>query len=166
MAARVIVVLGLALLTSCAKAPAPPPPAASAPAAPAAAQPIVSASSSYEVKEKCARDARDWYKHTWEDARTPAGTQALSSYTNHYNARLGQCFILVDGWTISKDKKPGKAVSREQKTLTDVLENRDVAVFDLLSDGQDKQLAQCNVNGTPCSSRDGWDALTRQYMEE
>jgi hypothetical protein len=135
MAACVIVVLGLALLTSCAKAPAPPRPAASAPAA----QPLVSASASYEVKEKCARDARDWYKHAWEDARTPAGTQALSSYTNHYNARLGQCWVLVDGWTISKDKKPGgKAVSREQMTLTDVLENRDAAVFDLLSDGHDK----------------------------
>jgi len=167
MAARVIVVLGLALLTSCAKARSPaPPPAPAASATPAVTQAPVSTRASYELQEKCARDARDWYKHAWEDVPKAPDMEVFSNYTNHYSARRGQCFIVVSSTTVTHSKKTGKPTSTDMGTLTDVLENRDLAAFDSVSSDEGTRVTQCKVAEILCGSRDEWNSLTKRYTEE
>jgi hypothetical protein len=150
---------GLILLASCAKAPAPtsPPPPAPPPA------PDIR-KATYELQEKCARDARDWYKHWWEDVPNAVGTQSVSKYTNHYSAKLGRCFIVVDSTTFNRDKKSGKTSALQSSTLTDVLENRDIGTADWF--GANDTFNQCQVNGAACNSPAEWHALAKPYMED
>jgi hypothetical protein len=57
---------------------------------------------SHELHEKCARDAREWYKHAWKEG--PAEPGLVSNYTNHYSAKLRGCFIVVNATFLYSDK--------------------------------------------------------------
>jgi hypothetical protein len=141
------------LVSSCDRQPVSPP--ASTPA-PAPAPVRDTRVATYELQEKCAKDASAWYKHWWEDGPAIAGL--TSNYTNHYNAKLGQCFLIVSSAIY------GKKGTTESKTLIDVLENRDLAAFDKWS-GKDTPM-RCEVAGVSCTSASEWDALTKPYLEE
>src|SRR5580700_5759860 len=89
---RKTIVLGVLLVSaiwSCERHAEPPP-------APRAAPPTVRDTrvATYELQEKCAKDASVWYKHWWEDGPPVAGL--ISNYTNHYNAKLGRCYLIVN----------------------------------------------------------------------
>jgi hypothetical protein len=144
---------GTQLLVSCDKSA--PPVLAPVVAAPARAADI--ARSAYEMQERCAKDARDWYKHWWEDPKD-SGINMPSSYTNHFNAKLGRCFLVVDATVLRKN-----SISK-MKTLIDVLENRELGALD------DTSAAglpiQCEVAGAHCASATEWDALANRYKEE
>jgi hypothetical protein len=144
----------LLLVTSCDKTNAP-----AGPPAPSAS-PTDARKASYERQEKCARDARDWYRHAWEDS--PGVPGLVSTYTNHYSAKLSGCFIVVDSTLLFRTKN-GQESSKRSATLTDVLENRDIGTADWYVNAP---FNQCQVNGAKCSSPDEWQRLLKPYMEE
>ena len=110
----------------------------------------------YELQERCAKDAAAWYKHAWED---PKGIRdVVSNYTNHYHAKSGQCMLVVSSRTF------GKSNIVVSKTLVDVLENRDLAAFDQVS--TDPKPMQCKFDGAQCGSEQEWDNLAKPYMEQ
>jgi hypothetical protein len=146
----------LLLLASCEK-PSPTPAAL----APAVDLPDTR-KATYDLQEKCARDALAWYKQ-WDDVPGVGGVPVISSYTNHYSLKLGGCFIVVKRTEIARDKATGKDGSSHSITLADVLENHDLGVLDTYPNGS---LIACQVNGRACSSVAEWNSLLRPYMEE
>jgi hypothetical protein len=114
---------------------------------------------SYELQEKCAHDASQWYKREWEEG--PAIPGLLSNYTNHYSAKLRGCFIVVNSTLFFTDKS-GKNSSKRSNTLTDVLENKDIGTADWYAN---EAYNNCKVNGVSCSSPEEWAALLKPYME-
>src|ERR1700736_6554648 len=88
----VLVVVALSASVSCSNEEPPPqlarPPATSVSLAPTAA-PAPDPRISYDLSEKCARDAREWFKHFYGDRNSSnrEGT-SMSAYSNHYNAKL------------------------------------------------------------------------------
>jgi hypothetical protein len=163
MLVRVIAACSSLLLVSCEKASPPAPPAAAPVATPAAPSPDTR-KAIYELQEKCARDARDWYKHWWEDAPSPAGASINTNYTNHYNAKVGRCFILVTSLQFAKDKKTGKVNRSDEKELVDVLENRGVGTEFIWQDLPINM--QCEFNEKECHSAGEWEVLAKPYMED
>lgn len=115
----------------------------------------------YQLQEKCAKDAHDWYKREWEDVQIAGVT---STYTNHYNSKSERCFLMVASTTYGKPPKTGVGISVDSRTLLDVLENRPVGVFDKSSNRP--QPWQCEVGGTQCASADEWDRMAKPYMDE
>jgi hypothetical protein len=116
----------------------------------------------YELQEKCAHDARDWHKQWYLDSPTDPSIFVTSDYTNHYNARLGRCFIAVEMATLSEEKKTGRAITTHNSRLVDVLENRDLGSAVWFSGDRP---FQCQIDGVECHSRDQWAGLLKPYME-
>lgn len=156
-----ILVLAVALFAvACGNVGTPTPPVASAVPAPAPVRDT--RAETYELQERCAKDAAAWYKHTWEDTK---GIQNLvSNYTNHYNTKSGRCMLMVTSSTFGKTKETGVPYTLVSKSLIDVLENRDVAAFDHVSTRP--QPMQCEFDGIRCESSQEWDALAKPYMEQ
>jgi hypothetical protein len=138
----------LACGVACAPAPTPQPPGRQA---------QDTTRHAYEMQEKCANDAREWYKHWWENPKD-SGLNIPSTYTNHYNVKLDRCFLVVDATVF------GKKSASKMKTLVDVLENREMGAFDETSGLG--VLSQCEVAGAHCGSDAEWDALVKPYMEQ
>lgn len=154
-----VVAVATWLLASCDSRPAPPTAQAAAPTVSVAAKPDPRIA--YELDEKCGRNAREWFKHFFEDDHTPNVT---SSYANHYNTAKNRCIVLVSTSIYSKDKKTGKVRMSQSGDLTDVLENRDFgSYFKSVDTGH---FLTCSVNDKPCTSTDEWDALAKPYMEQ
>jgi hypothetical protein len=151
--------IGVLLVASCGRQESPPKPAPTPPRAPATVRDT--RLEMYELQEKCAKDAHDWYKRDWEDVPAP---NIVSSYTNHYNSRLEKCFVIVSSTLFGKEKKTGVEYSVNSKTLVDVLEHRDIGAYDESS--RRAQPMQCKVDDAPCAGADQWDALAKPYMDE
>ena len=49
-------------------------------------------SADFDLQSKCARDARTWFNDIWSRDKDTI----LLDYTNHYNKKSNQCFILVE----------------------------------------------------------------------
>jgi len=142
---RLILLYGLLAVAACEKSP----PAAS-PAQPSA--PPATPKATFDLQDKCARDAYDWYKDAWGGPGIPG-----DDVTTHYNAKMGKCFVVL------KSTIPAKHTAQFRQSLIDVLENRDVGVVAWFADTPP---SECQVNGALCSSPSQWDALVRPYMEE
>jgi hypothetical protein len=155
----------LALLAACDKASLPTPPMAAAHAATAAPPPVPTAGSpSPELQQQCAQDARDWYEHqhAWE-APDSGGARITSTYRDHYSAKLGRCYIVVDRSTSNTEARSGEVISLKTSTLTDVRANRDIGNANWF--GSNDAFSQCQVNGTACLSKQEWRELLKPYME-
>ena len=44
------------------------------------------------MQEKCAKDAKDWFKENWQ----PDKNTLLLTYSNHYSKGYNVCFIAVE----------------------------------------------------------------------
>ena len=156
----------LPLIASCDKASAPLG-AANAQTLPAAQQPAPVRDTrkvTYEMQEKCAHDARDWYKHWYEDAPKAPGTEMLNDYTNHYNTKFNRCFVLVHSMMSVRNNKTDKSSASQQSLLADVLENREVGSYFMFLDSS--RLMQCQLAEQQCTSTSAWDTLAEPYMED
>lgn len=145
------------LFAGCSKAPSMPPPPPTVASRPQGALRLI-----YELQEKCAKDARDWYANSWKDPK--GGNREVDSYSNHFNARLGRCYAVVTGTSFLSAKKSGAQFTLTQMTLVDVLENRNFGAFDQTSN--QSLPYTCEVDGKSCHSIDEWNGLTKPYMEQ
>jgi hypothetical protein len=116
------------------------------------------------MQEKCARDAREWYKANWDNRHTP-DMYVVTNYTNHYNAKLGGCFVAVDSNVYGKSENSGKPYSMHSTLLVNALENRDIGSATWYKQGEFRH-HDCQVNGVACASPDQWKALLKPYMED
>jgi hypothetical protein len=85
-----LLMLLLLISASCGNS-APPPSAVQSPS-PAANPRIV-----YEMREKCGRDAREWFQHFYGNDPEPVGGFAFNNdFKNHYNERLNRCYAVLE----------------------------------------------------------------------
>jgi hypothetical protein len=163
MGLRWILIVAVAqFAVACGNTGTPTPPVAPAVSAPAPAQVRDTRAATYELQERCAKDAAAWYKHAWEDG--PAVPNVVSNYTNHYNTKSGRCMLVVNSSTFGKNKATGVPHTIFSKTLVDVLENRDIAEFDQVSTSA--QPMACQFDGVQCGSAEEWDNLAKPYIEQ
>jgi hypothetical protein len=115
----------------------------------------------YDLKKKCSEEASQYYNALWVGTKiNQDGSNIHAEFTNHYNKKLNTCLILtiVHNYEFMKD---GIIID---KTLTDLHENSDIAVYNY--QGQYKALTICRVNETKCKSEKEFDELVKPYMTQ
>ena len=120
---------------------------------------------SYDWQEKCARNAREWFKQLYDDGeQIDNGTETHTRYTNHYNAKGNRCYVLLETTGFQKESKTGEITMTESKTLIDVNENKDLASYFAFVNPPKVML--CRMAEAHCRSSKEWKALVRPYMEQ
>lgn len=160
-ATGVAIVAVAVILSSCGEKP-PPPVLAPGLGPPIAPDPRAI----YDLREKCGRNAQEWFHHYWELDRTYVkGVQLISQdFRSHYNERMNKCFTVVNSLTSAKNDKTKATEGGEGHTLSDVLENRDLGEFYQFS--YMPKPSACYVGESKCDSHAGFDALVAPFMNE
>jgi hypothetical protein len=161
-----VVALVVIALGACSRpAPPPAPPVALAPKEPTAKE-------IYELRERCAKDARDWFKQNNSELQDPVrvkGGGSISSlppnYENHYSQAHNGCFAVLSLMTYFKfSAQPNpKDEFVQSNTLWDVNQNSQVGAF-VVKDLN--QVTTCNVLGSKCTTKEQWMDLARTYIAE
>jgi len=81
----------------------------------------VSKTADLDLQQKCARQARHEFS-AWDK-------QPMASVTNHYNSKLGKCFVVIE---VTDTTTPGTAVTN--KFLADAFEEKSYAEYQWHSD--------------------------------
>ena len=123
-----------------------------------ASPPTPDARAIYELREKCSKDAAEWFKREHGEVDT-LGFTIQNEYTNHYSEKLNRCFAL---WLNAAF--PGKDLSLKNAALVDVNENREVGKY--FSNSRNASYGKCSVANVSCASWDEWHALATPYMEQ
>lgn len=119
----------------------------------------------YELREKCGKDAADWFKREHEsDGVIPNSVLPLrNEYSNHYNERLNRCYAVVlrvDAFVRPKSE----SLTLQNATLADVNENREVGKY--FANSNNAAYTKCSVEDSRCQSYEEWQALAKPFMEQ
>jgi hypothetical protein len=119
----------------------------------------------YDLREKCGRDAREWFKHTQEDnvIASKAVLTTQNEYRNHYSDKANRCYA----WVLNTQMVTvGHDASQYTNTmlLVDVNENRELGRF--FKNSLKDVPAKCDVEGQPCASQETWKTLADPYMTQ
>jgi hypothetical protein len=140
-------------------------PAATA-APPPAPNPEQVAKFKYEMDEKCAADARAWFKANYSQPIEPMNVQGGGQVVttagvaqNHYSRKLNACFAVLE--TSTTFPRPAQLITNH--AIYNVNENRRVG---FLVDKNFQTVTACQVEGTKCASKDEFESRTRDYLVE
>jgi len=129
-----------------------------------AAQPSGNARVVYELREKCGKDANEWFKREHSNDGVLDGdviTTIQDEYTNHYNEKLNRCYALVLKSTLIHAPK-GKHGNTKSATLVDVNENAETGSY--FENDESARPIKCFVRDSVCGSLTEWNALASPYM--
>jgi hypothetical protein len=116
----------------------------------------------YDLKAKCSKDARTWFNENWEREKNTL----LLQYSNHYQTRSNDCFILVELHYSNDDR--GSWTNGVM--LWNVYENLRVGNFteahkvDAKGQSQD-EVVTCEMANKECTSFDQYMGLTEPYLD-
>ena len=119
----------------------------------------------YDLKAKCAKDAKIWFNENWSRDKNTV----LLDFTNHYNAEHNKCFILVEYHykTLLLDASEWT----NDVTLMDVYENAKYGEFAVNHFTNFKttitntdEVITCDVQGAKCKTSDEFDHLVQPCM--
>jgi hypothetical protein len=114
------------------------------------------------AENNCNSAAGDWFKKAWPHgkASTPS-SQSTATYTSHYNAKRGKCFMLVTVDATS-DSWQGTLHSVTEQ-LIDLHANRAYATFEETRGAH----PICLIEGRVCKAKVQWEMLVRAlYLED
>jgi hypothetical protein len=126
----------------------------------------------YELRNRCGRDAREWFAYARQSGQLSAEEGIISSeFENHYNAHLNKCFLFATS-AVQDPVHPNAVNTRFQ--LFDIGENVEVAQRQMMVDTTGPtpvidQVMTCSIGGKYCGeqfSADQWRQAVRPYMEE
>jgi predicted small lipoprotein YifL len=128
----------------------------------------------YDLREKCAQDAQQWYRHFFEDSGMyPSQSTTSHGFTSHYNSKVNECFAVTSAISSIKDSPSRNGRLVEAHTLADVLENRTIGTFTApavsaraTTSTTSAGPTECRVAEKTCTSKQDWDALTAPYMSD
>jgi hypothetical protein len=117
----------------------------------------------YDLREKCSRDAKSWFKENWSRDKDTI----LLDYTDHYSKEQNKCFILVE-----YHYKFGDGESWvNNMTLWDVQENskygffsENHAIFTKPEYRSNNQVILCEVLGKECKTGEEFNRLISPYL--
>jgi len=123
----------------------------------------------FDLKAKCAKDARAWFNENWSRDKDTI----LPDFTNHYNAKFNKCLILVEYHYKSQFAGPGGNSWTNDMSLTDVYENSKHAYFaeNHITNWKPKietheEVISCDVEGNKCKTGVEFNNLIRPYMND
>jgi hypothetical protein len=117
----------------------------------------------YELQERCGKRAAEVFKNDFPEGsvtNTKDG-QMVSSFQNHYNARLNKCFYLTSSLII--EYRNNKKGTTTVLSLYDINDNNEYASF---TGKPNEPFALCVVRDRVCSSEKEWRQLIKPYIEE
>jgi len=126
-----------------------------------------STAENFEFQATCSKAARTWFNQNWERDKDTI----LLDFSNHYDAKLNKCFILVEyHYTINST---GSYTWTNHQDLSDVYENAKYAEFvEMHYTFSDPQLSNrdqvitCEVQGQKCKSSDEFYGLIRTFLND
>jgi hypothetical protein len=123
----------------------------------------------YDLQAKCSKDARAWFNENWSRDKNTI----LLDFTNHYDAKLNKCFILVEHHYKSDFAGPGGNSWTNEMSLTDVQQNAKLAYFvenhitNLKPQlNTHEEVISCNVLDKECKTGDEFNNLFSHYMTD
>lgn len=123
----------------------------------------------YDLQAKCSKDAQTWFSENWSRDKDTI----LLDFTNHYNAKLNKCFILVEYHYKSNFAGPGGDSWTNEMSLTDVQQNAKLAYFAenhitnwKLQLNTHEEVISCNVLDKECKTGDEFNNLVSHYMTD
>jgi hypothetical protein len=121
----------------------------------------------YDLQAKCSKDARIWFNENWSRDKNTI----LLDFTNHYDAKLNKCFILVEYHYKSDFAGPGGNSWTNDMSLTDVQQNAKLAYFaeNHITNWKPEyslrnEVISCNVLDKECKTGDEFNNLVSDYM--
>jgi hypothetical protein len=113
----------------------------------------------YQLQRECASDAKAFFDYFETDMRMKSNDE----YSNHFNARLGKCFVLIThGITGVNDIY--------SKTLFDAVERKEYGHYWWQSKPGKKYWEvpplQCTKQEAQCQSQEEFDTWLKSFMEE
>jgi hypothetical protein len=130
---------------------------------------IQSKTASADLQDRCAKQARvEFEDDQAADEKLGLARNQVTQFENHYNAKLGKCFVKLESWGM---KEPIQISVR----VIDAFESKGYAMYLWQEDKNKKASAvppfQCKVTMPSgeervCRSDDEFDVLIKQYMEE
>jgi hypothetical protein len=121
----------------------------------------------YELREKCGKEAGDWFKREYgDDASADGGgvSTIQNEYTNHYNSKMNQCYALVLNAKLVFPGQGKDEVNVKRAALVDVNENRTIGAYFFNSERGSP--VACIVGDHKCESLAEWQALVTPYMNQ
>ena len=116
----------------------------------------------YELQEKCGKRAAEIFKNEYGNGVDVAfGNTTLSKFTNHYNAKLNKCFILITTSITLNGKKTTKLYS---EILYDINDNKDYG--SIFKYGSEAKPDYCQVLDNVCESEKEWNIIIKPFMEQ
>jgi len=120
----------------------------------------VSKTTDLDLQQKCARQAGEAFSHDF--LASLAGKDPLTNFTNHYNSKLGKCFVLININVITARK-----TMSETKFLSDAFEGKSYGVYGREGDN----VTSCEVTlptgeKRRCHSSTEFEDLINVYMEQ
>jgi hypothetical protein len=126
-------------------------------------QPAVAAETAAPQSESgCSAAASDWFKKVWPDGKASTATsKSTASYISHFNAKGGQCFMLVSVHETAHLKSGTTRSVKEE--VFDVYENRTYGKCVEIIGAH----ALCLIEERMCKDRAQWELLVRAvYFED
>jgi hypothetical protein len=127
------------------------------------------AAQDYELQGKCSKDARVWFNENYSRDKDTL----LLDFSNHYNAKLNKCFILVEYHYTSNFANVGGSSWTNIMTLYDVYENAKYARFieNHVTNYNPEikttdEVITCEVYGNDCKTGDEFNGLIRPYVND
>lgn len=118
-----------------------------------------------DFQAKCSKDARVWFNENWQRDKTTT----YLDFENHYNKKLGKCFIFVQ-WNYNDDAGPSWY---SDSLLANIYENAKVANFHVYHEynrdpgvASSDRMVSCHINGVNCKSSDEFEKTMRPYMSD
>lgn len=162
-----LTVAAMTLAAGCDRTPEPVP-GASVP--PVAKGPT--ATETYELRERCAKDAREWFNQNYPPNDEPIRVQGGGSianlpptYQNHYSQTHNGCYAFVYEITnFSYGKKPTpRDMVVQTNAMYDVHDNTRMGVFVVKNMSE---VTACEFTGTKCSSKEEFMGLAKSYFTD
>jgi hypothetical protein len=112
---------------------------------------------------------RAWFNGNWSRDKNTI----LLDFTNHYDAKLNKCFILVDYHYKSDFARPGGDSWTNEMSLTDVQQNAKLAYFaeNHITNWKPQyslgdEVISCNVPNKEWKAGDEYNNLVSPYMAD
>ena len=111
------------------------------------------AAANLDLQDKCSKQARVRFASL-------SSSQAIATFTNHYNAKLNKCFALVNQLQFT-----GGKMSMVGNVLVDAYEGKEFAHY-VWHDGNVTRCDMVGIDGKACTSLEQFKKIIKPYMEE
>jgi sensor histidine kinase regulating citrate/malate metabolism len=126
---------------------------------------IKETSSRSVLQEQCVNRSKEYFKNEYGNGMINGenGERLISKYTNHYNKKLNQCYILITSTQLIRNTE-NKIENIGLKTLFELNENKKYG--SLIKYENNNEIINCRILEKYCNLEKEWNLVIKPYMEE